>query len=142
MPLTKPTIGQSNWGPVLNTALDYLEYPKQIPQNRLSVNQSAPYTLTLNDAGKHIYVVGSGYQGIKIPNNTSVAFPIGTVIHLVTSATGLIYVERADSSATTLICEGVTEINSAYDVLANSMARLLKVDTERWFLSGNGLVLD
>ena len=25
MPLNKPTVGQANWGPVLNAALDYLD---------------------------------------------------------------------------------------------------------------------
>ena len=58
-----------------------------IPQNAITAN----YTLTLADAGKHIYMTsGFGALTVTIPDASSVAFPIGTAITFVnTSASAM-----------------------------------------------------
>ena len=66
-----------------NLAADEIGY-KGTPQQAKAAN----YTLVLNDAGKSVYLTGStASQSITIPANASVAFPIGTVIEIISEAT-------------------------------------------------------
>lgn len=103
-----------------------------VPQN----TQNAAYTLVLADAGKHVYKSGTTAYALTIPPNSSVAFPIGTAITVINDNTGSITLTRG-ASVVLLMAGSSTDANRT--LAANGMATLLKVGTDRWYVSGTGL---
>jgi hypothetical protein len=104
----------------------------------LGLPQSATDTtasLTIGDAGKHIYVTTTG-QTITIPANASVAYPIGTTITFI-----------AGSSATTVSIAITTDTlrlagsasTGTRTLAANGMATAVKVAATTWYINGTGL---
>ena len=92
------------------------------------------YSAVLNDAYKAIISNATATHSIRIPSATDVAFPLGTWVHILQTATGQVTV----SSTVT----GVT-FNSPASVNArtqNSMISLLLTSTATsgtWLLSGD-----
>ena len=114
---------------------------KSIPQNLRDDNQN--YTLSLSDAGKHIYMNHSNnYVWLTIPTNADVAFDIGTAITIVTNQNVPIYINSSDSNTTKLYVPGLSYAGGGYDIPPNSMATLLKVEADVWMLSGYGITID
>lgn len=109
---------------------------KSIPQNEQS--SASDYTLVLSDAGKHVYKnEGEGYS-VVVPTNADVAFPIGTVITVV-SGNSWTYIYPADGMTTEVWGAGYNTTSSSFYIPDNSMATLLKIGTDKWMLSGAGL---
>jgi hypothetical protein len=101
------------------------------PRNR----QDANYTLVLADAGKSVVAFGAGGHTWTIPANASVAYPIGTVITFWNAAT--LSVSIAITTDTMYLSPGGT---TGTRTLAQwGTARLLKVDSTLWTISGTGL---
>lgn len=101
------------------------------PVNR----QDANYTLVLADAGKAIVAFGAGGHTWTIPANASVAYPIGTVITFWNAAA--LSVSIAITTDTMYLSPGGT---TGTRTLAQwGTARLLKVDSTLWTISGTGL---
>lgn len=101
------------------------------PVNRRDAN----YTLVLADAGKSIVAFGAGGHTWTIPANASVAYPIGTVITFWNAAT--LSVSIAITTDTMYLSPGGT---TGTRTLAQwGTARLLKVDSTAWTISGTGL---
>ena len=112
---------------------------KSLPQNQQS--DSADYTLQLSDAGKHVLKdEGDGYS-VVVPTNSSVAFPIGTVVTIV-SGNSWTYIYPADGNTTEVWGAGYNQTSTAWYIPNNSMATLLKIGTDKWMLSGAGLAID
>jgi hypothetical protein len=145
MTVVLPNSGDRNWSGRLNTAISGIDVRVTTLESKLIAQQSrtAPttYSLVLTDAGKHIYASGTGLVQVTIPSNTSVAFAVGTVILLVTSDTATLRISRANTSTTTLVCEGLAS-NQTYNISANRIVTLLKVGAERWILAGTGLTVN
>jgi hypothetical protein len=90
--------------------------------------QSGDYTLQISDVAKVIAVNNSSAATITVPTNSSVAFPIGTVIN--------VYAMTANT-VTILGDSGVTVRNSG-DILSQySEVSLRKRDTDEWVISGS-----
>jgi hypothetical protein len=102
----------------LSTAVQY-------PQN----SQSANYTLVLGDAGKQIFhpVADTSTRTYTIPANSSVAFPIGTVV-LFTVENGGRYVNVACGD-TLVFGSGVT---GPVSVTPNNTLMAIKVTSTKW----------
>jgi hypothetical protein len=112
---------------------------KSIPQNLQSGFNN--YTLTLSDAGKHIYKNdGDGY-GVEVPTDASVPFEIGTTITIV-SGNGWTYIYPVDGMTTEVWGAGYNQTSTSFYIPNNSMATLLKIGTDKWMLSGAGLAID
>lgn len=98
----------------------------------LAINEQTgtSYTLALSDAGKIVRCANSGPIGLTVPNNTTVAFPVGTVIG----------VRQGGSGQITIGGEGGVTINSylGANVTAGQYAgaTLHKIDTNLWELDG------
>ena len=134
---TDGTITLSANGDIKNT--DGVSVIKSIPQNLQS--SLANYTLTLSDAGKHIYKNdGDGY-GVEVPTNASVPFEIGTTITVV-SGDSWTYIYPVDGMTTEVWGAGYNQTSTAFYIPNNSMATLLKIGTDKWMLSGAGLAID
>jgi hypothetical protein len=105
----------------------------------LPQNATGTTTLTMSDAGKHIYVTTAG-QTITIPAAASVAYPIGTTITFIAgaSATTVLIAITTD----TLRLAGGTSTGTR-TLAANGMATAVKVSGTSssgvWYINGTGL---
>jgi hypothetical protein len=115
------------------TQIGYLN----IPQNKISTGSA--YTFVLNDQGKHVYSTATSGQSINIPTNASVGFPIGTAINLVLRGAGPLTIGPTTTATTSLYLAGSTSTRTSVSLATYGMATLLKVDTDVWFINGNGV---
>jgi hypothetical protein len=100
----------------------------QLPQNLQA--SAGNYTLALGDAGKHVYKTGTGNVLIDISAN--VAFPIGSVVTLVTSANSTT-IQPVNSGVTTLILSKFGA-DTSINVPADTYVTMLKVETNKWMI--------
>ena len=99
-----------------------------IPQN----SQTASYTLTLTDAGKHISITTGG---VIVPSNGSVAFPVGTTVVLFNNSSSS---QNVTITTDTLRWAGTTSTGTR-TLAAYSLATLIKVASTTWVISGAGV---
>lgn len=117
----KAAIGLSNAG--------YLDSPVEVA--------SAGFTLALADRGKIKHKSGTTGFTVTIPNNTTVAFPVGSRVKLVNSASsGAITV--GIGIGVTLIKLGSGSVASA-TVAVFGEATIEKVATNTWTITGVGV---
>ena len=129
---------------VTHTELNYLAGVTSAVQTQLNAlasvtqnTQNANHTLLLTDANKHIYKSNTSAYAWTVPPNSSVAFPIGTVVTLVNGgSSGSITVTRGASVVIRLAGDGT---DSDKTLAAYGLATLLKVATDTWFISGSGV---
>ena len=105
---------------------------KDFPQ--VLQNTGYDYTLQYTDRGRHIYVVSAG--DILVPTNASVAFPIGTVITMVTDSTHSCKLKAADSGTTTLILSqtGPANPTTGINISIDTYATVLKIEADKWMV--------
>lgn len=108
--------------------------PGTIPQN----SQSAAYTLVLTDAGKHIFHPSADTTARiwTIPANSSVAFPIGTVVTFVNQDSAGVITIAITTDTMRLAGAGTT---GSRTLAANGLATAIKVTSTEWLISGTGL---
>jgi hypothetical protein len=125
-------------GVVINAIADATTASTVKSVGYLGLPQSATATsgtLAISDAGKHIYVTTAG-QTIAIPDNSLVAYPIGTTLTFIAgpSATTVLIVINQD----TLRLAGGTSTGTR-TLAANGMATAVKVASTTWYINGTGL---
>jgi hypothetical protein len=106
---------------------------RNIPQN----SQSANYTLTLADAGDHIFhpVGDNNARTFTIPANSSVAYPIGTAITFINMAAANVTI-AITSDTLTLSPAGTT---GSRTLAQYGSATAIKITSTNWLISGSGL---
>jgi len=101
---------------------------KDIPQNA----RTAAYTLALADRGKHITITAGG---IVIPDNASVAFPVGATI--------VIYNDSASAQTISITTDTLRQAGTANTgsrtLDGYGLATLVKVAATTWAITGAGL---
>ena len=99
-------------------------------------SQSTAYTLVAADAGKHIIHPSSDNNArtFTIPANSSVAYPVGTVITFVNAINTLTIAITTD----TLTLAGSSTTGSR-TLAANGVATAIKIGSTNWLISGAGL---
>ena len=97
---------------------------------------SGDLTLTKAHAGKHIYVTGAS-QDINIPTS-EVPFEIGTTIVIINANVTTSIRALTGGSVTQLRLAGTAETGTR-TLLPYGMATLVKIETNTWIASGNGL---
>lgn len=102
----------------------------------LQNSQSADYTLVLTDAGKQIFhpSADTNNRTWTIPANSSVAFPVGTMITFTNMANTITIAITSD----TLVFAGPGSTGSR-SLAANATATIQKMTTTSWMVSGAGL---
>ena len=125
-------------GVVINAIADATTASTVKSVGYLGIPQSATTTsssLAMSDAGKHIYVTTNG-QAITIPDNSSVAYPIGTTLTFIAgpSATTVLIVTFSD----TVRLAGSSSTGTR-TLAANGMATAVKVASTLWYINGIGL---
>jgi len=103
----------------------------------------SPITGELTHMGKLLYAnSNSDPSSFIIPTNSTVAFPVGTEIKFACSGTDYWNITAEDYGITTVWGEGTNYSEDNMDpfiVPTNATATLLKVEIDRWILSGIGL---
>jgi hypothetical protein len=97
--------------------------------------QTGNYTITLADAGKHIYYATNAAATFTIPNNATTAFTVGTAVS---------FVNLSNTNVTITISTDTMYLastgNTANRTLASyGLASALKVANTTWIISGVGL---
>jgi hypothetical protein len=98
-------------------------------------NATGTATLTIADAGRHIYVT-SASQTITIPANSSVAFPIGTAIAFIAGPSATTVSIAITTDTMYLAGTGTTGTRT---LAAYGMATAVKVAATTWYINGSGL---
>jgi len=94
-------------------------------------NQSSGYVLDLTDQNKTIYT----NSDLTIPGNASVAFPIGTTIDIISRDIIFVYI-----NGDTLQWGGqASNLTGTRTIAKYGMARLIKVTSTIWYISGQGI---
>jgi hypothetical protein len=109
-----------------STSLDYKVEKRPVTFNA----QTASYTLVLSDMGKMVEVSNASANTLTVPPNSSVAFPIGTVIDILQTGAG----------QTTITAGSGVTINSAIGLKLRarwSPASLVKRATDTWVALGD-----
>lgn len=114
----------SSSGPTSVYSLGYRGTPQNI--------QDGSYTFVLADAGKQVHAF-SATCNYTIPPNSSVAFPIGTVIPILSTGATISVLE---GSGVFLNRGDGTSGSGTRTVGPNSMAAITKSDTNTWIISG------
>ena len=106
-----------------------------LPQNA----QSAAYTLSLADIGKHVLhpAADTTARTFTIPANAAVAFPIGAAITFVNqNGTGGVVTIAITTDVMRLAGAGTT---GSRTLARNGIATALKIAATEWIISGSGL---
>jgi hypothetical protein len=112
-------------------AADTIGY-RGLPQNQ----QTSTYTLSLADIGDHVYTTAGAFT-ITIPANATTAFPIGSAITIINEDA---IKTLAPAAGVTLVLAGTGAATTGNRTLAiGSVATIIKVGTNRWFISGAGV---
>lgn len=100
-------------------------------QQQLNAQAGTTYTFALTDAyGTTVQFTSATAVTAEIPLNSSVAFPIGSVVNLIQWAAGTVTVQGA--AGVTLVGDGSKfKTNAQY-----SIASLIKMDTDTWAMFG------
>lgn len=114
----------SSSGPTSVYSLGYRGTPQNI--------QNGNYTFVLADAGKQVHAF-SGTPSWTIPPNSSVPYPLGTVIVLL--STGAV-ITLLEGSGVSLNRGDGTSGSGTRTVGNNSIAAITKSDTNTWIISG------
>lgn len=91
----------------------------------INLQTGTSYTLVLSDAGKQIIRSNSSSSTQTLPQNSAAAIPIGTIIPIINSGTGIVTFQ-AGTGAT---------IGGDTTLGAYQRAIMTKVDTNTWFIS-------
>lgn len=128
-----PTVGGSSgtWGTELNEFL-LVSHNADGTLREVSVNtRTASYTLVLSDASKVIEMNVASANVLTVPPNSSVAFPIGTMIAIDQMGAGQTTI--TPGAGVTIRSSGsLTKLNGQY-----SSATLRKRGTDEWVLVGD-----
>jgi hypothetical protein len=88
------------------------------------------------DRGHHI-LCNDDVERIRIPYNSRVEFPIGTVITIVNPRGDDVIVYTEGGSISVMIPGDGTYNGGYFTVSSYGMATLLKIDRDSWVLAGN-----
>jgi hypothetical protein len=133
--LVTPVLGTPTSGTLSNCTVDgtngvgYLN----IPQN----SQSAAYTTVLADSGKCIYhpATDANARTFTIAANSSVAYPIGTVIQFVNMTSQVVTI-AINTDTMYLAGTGTTGSRS---LAQYGVANAMKMTSTTWIITGSGL---
>jgi hypothetical protein len=128
-----PTVGGDTgaWGPILNTWLLTAHNADGTLKDVVQNTRTANYTLVLADSGKVVEMNVATSNVLTVPPNSSVAFPVGTLIEI----------DQIGAGVTTITPGVGVTLRSAGGLLAlaqqYSIASLRKRATDEWVVVGD-----
>ena len=98
-------------------------------------DQTADYTAVLGDSyQKIVYMNKATAVAFKIPTNASVAFPVGTVLNVLSKGAGLVTISAVTPGTTTIVSAG--SVSASPTLGTAKMAACIKVATDTWYVVG------
>jgi hypothetical protein len=99
------------------------------------VTQTADYTATTNDNYQELFVMNKATAiAFKIPTNATTAFPIGTVLTVLSIGVGVTTISAVTPGTTTVLSSGAV---AASPTLAQyKSAACIKTGTDTWYVVG------
>jgi hypothetical protein len=99
------------------------------------VTQTADYTATTNDNYQEIFLMNKATAiAFKIPTNATTAFPIGTVLTVLSIGVGTTTISAVTPNTTTVLSAGTV---AASPTLAQyKSAACIKTGTDAWYVVG------
>ena len=98
-------------------------------------DQTADYTAVLGDSyQKIVYMNKATAIAFKIPTNASVAFPVGTVLNVLSKGAGTVTISAVTPATTTVLSAGATAASPTLGQY--KMAACVKVATDTWYVVG------
>ncbi len=120
--------GQAGKAVAVNAAADALQFV--VPELRAPNAKTANYTLILADARKAVEMDVASANTVTVPPNSSVAFPIGTVVEVVQVGAGQTSI--VEGSGVTVDTPGTLGLAGQW-----STVWLRKRATDGWLVSGD-----
>jgi hypothetical protein len=102
----------------------------------LNAQTGTTYTFVLTDNGKFVTATNSSAQTYSIPTNASVAFPVGTQIHIVQLGTGQVTINAVTPATTTIVSNATTAASPRLRAQYSS-ATCIKTATDSWVVVGD-----
>jgi hypothetical protein len=130
--LTSPVI---NGGAALTVTSTDLNFINQLKNPSTNAQTGTTYTLVLADDNKFVEMNNSSSNTVTIPLNSSVAFPVGAQVTVITTGTGLTTV--SPTSGVTLNYYSPTNNSTARIRARYSAVTLVKRATDTWIAIGN-----
>lgn len=98
-------------------------------------DQTADYTTVLTDQYQILISMNKATAiALKIPTNSSVAYPVGTVLNILNKGAGTCTISAVTSGTTTIVSAGAV---SASPTLGTAkMAAAVKVASDTWYVVG------
>lgn len=100
------------------------------------VTASGTRSLSLGDVGRYIISTTAGSETITIPNDTSLAFPVGGRTSVILNGSGTVTISPEGPAQLYLAGTGATGNRT---LAAYGFATLVKIASNTWFISGNGI---
>ena len=102
-----------------------------VPQNA----QTGSYTAVIGDNGRHIFhASGAGAATYTIPANSSVAFPLGTILTFINMSSGTVSIACGDT-----LTQVVTGATGTRSLAQYGTASAIKITSTGWLISGAGI---
>jgi hypothetical protein len=101
----------------------------------LNAQTGTTYTAVLTDQYQVLVTMNNASaNAFKIPTNASVAFPVGTVITVLTIGAGTCTISATTSGTTTVLSAGATAASPT--VTQYKSAACIKTATDTWYVVG------
>ena len=99
------------------------------------VTQTGDYTATTNDNYQEIQVMNKATAiAFKIPTNATTAFPIGTVLTVLSIGVGVTTISAVTPGTTTVLSAGATAASPTLSQYKS--AACIKTGTDTWYVVG------
>ena len=97
-------------------------------------------------AGRHLYFTYDGsWDAVFIPDDASLNLPIGFTFTIFTDDNepgSWVYINANDTGITYVTAVGLNYSTNGYDIPNNSIITVMKIDSNRWIISGYGVTID
>ena len=99
------------------------------------VTQTGDYTATTNDNYQEIFLMNKATAiAFKIPTNATTAFPIGTVLTVLSVGVGTTTISAVTPGTTTVLSAGATAASPTLSQYKS--AACIKTGTDTWYVVG------
>jgi hypothetical protein len=99
------------------------------------VTQTADYTATTNDNYQEIFLMNKATAiAFKLPTNATTAFPIGTVLTVLSIGVGVTTISAVTPGTTTVLSAGATAASPTLSQYKS--AACIKTGTDAWYVVG------
>jgi hypothetical protein len=99
------------------------------------VTQTGDYTATTNDNYQEIFLMNKATAiAFKLPTNATTAFPIGTVLTVLSIGVGVTTISAVTPGTTTVLSAGATAASPTLSQYKS--AACIKTGTDTWYVVG------